>query len=640
MDTEGPCDDPGNPELLKDWDQVDKAMDKLFDDGFRFGYPDSDGNGLKFGWFFLTWTGFSTNPRNRDFGYHKVRDHYLENWGKELEKYGDEQCWHYHHPAESRIGNEWGLDWSLCQEFEQVISRQILERNWFPVCFRAGGTIMDNQSSRWVDTWFPVDYSNRAPLTIKGLVDWKEARDDWGLYHPDSENFTHAGNGNRIMARCLDLMTGEYVLDDEEIHKAFKNAAVGQETVLSVFDHDYRDIAERIESFCRNVSRIAAEYPQVKWQYSGPVEGVRNSVGIRTSNGLKINALLDNDRIHIWTSGEVFQHIPWIAVEDSAGDVIHCQENILKVSPTEWIWHIPETLEWKKVGIAASDYDGFSDCITVLPAEAPLRQFFEDSMSEHPRYPNHIEYHSKAFPSSCLERARELAVPMDAVMQAAELIEPYVEGPGTTLLDVGCASAQAWLTFRKFGLEYHGIDDFQTAIQIGKAYLPEKGLPARQLRCMELENLSSSETYDIVTNLFKFRYTPAFQKPLDILARTTGKLLVIRGIFGEKQEERYLPDVLLEPGYQSTCSYFNIYARKDIEEFLSNLGFKVSWVTDKRQQEKFNGQPEVVGGIPFVYEFLVAERVSAPPTEEERLGEYWKRHAEEALQKRDEGWGK
>ena len=92
MDTEGPCDDPDNDSLLKTWKDVDHAMDKLFDRKFRFKYKDSMGNGLKIGWFFLTWTGFKTNPRGRDFGYHKVRDHYSERWGKLMDDYGDEEC--------------------------------------------------------------------------------------------------------------------------------------------------------------------------------------------------------------------------------------------------------------------------------------------------------------------------------------------------------------------------------------------------------------------------------------------------------------------------------------------------------------------------------------------------------------------
>ena len=113
MDTEGPCADPGNSELLGTWELVDEAIDKLFDDDFRNAKPDPSGARLRFGWFFLTWTGFTANPRKRAFGYHAVRDHYLERWGARLAELGDEQCWHYHHPPASGTANEWGLDWTV-----------------------------------------------------------------------------------------------------------------------------------------------------------------------------------------------------------------------------------------------------------------------------------------------------------------------------------------------------------------------------------------------------------------------------------------------------------------------------------------------------------------------------------------------
>ena len=104
MDTEGPCDDPSNDELLSSWADVDRAMDKLFSDSFRKKHRDSAGRNFKIGWFFLTWSGFKTNPRGRDFGYHKVRDHYRERWGNLIDKFGDEECWHYPHPPKSGIG--------------------------------------------------------------------------------------------------------------------------------------------------------------------------------------------------------------------------------------------------------------------------------------------------------------------------------------------------------------------------------------------------------------------------------------------------------------------------------------------------------------------------------------------------------
>ena len=176
IDTEGPCADPDKPDLLGTWDPVDGAMDKLFDPAFRARLPDPTGGELRVGWFFLTWTGFTSNPRQRAFGYHAVRDHYLGRWGERIATCGDEQCWHYHHPPASGVGNEWGLDWTSGDEHDRILSRQALERGWFPSCYRAGGTIVDPLSSRWVDCWFPFDYSNRAPLALPGLVDWSDWR--------------------------------------------------------------------------------------------------------------------------------------------------------------------------------------------------------------------------------------------------------------------------------------------------------------------------------------------------------------------------------------------------------------------------------------------------------------------------------
>jgi hypothetical protein len=49
MDTEGPCDDPNNAELLANWELVDRAMDKLFTPEFRNKYPDTEGSNRSLG---------------------------------------------------------------------------------------------------------------------------------------------------------------------------------------------------------------------------------------------------------------------------------------------------------------------------------------------------------------------------------------------------------------------------------------------------------------------------------------------------------------------------------------------------------------------------------------------------------------
>ena len=257
MDTEGPCDDPDNSEILKNWEAVDQAMDKLFKEDFRNKFVDSFNGNLKLGWFFLTWSGFKNeiNPRNRDLGYHKVLDHYRSRWGKLIQTFGDEECWHYHHPPKSGVVNEWSTDWNSSEEYKNIISRQIIEREWFPVCFRAGGTIMDKNLSQWVDKWFPFDYSNRAPLDVT-VMDWSDGIDEWKAYNPDPEFFKTEGNGKRYLARTMDLVTSSYKADESDIEKAFLEAADRGYSILSTFDHDYRDIEHRFIEFMRSVEAI------------------------------------------------------------------------------------------------------------------------------------------------------------------------------------------------------------------------------------------------------------------------------------------------------------------------------------------------------------------------------------------------
>lgn len=622
MDTEGPCDDPGNPELLADWPKVDHAMDKLFDEEFRNKYPDSRGGHFKIGWFFLTWTGFRTNPRGRDFGYHQVRDHYLARWGDAIRSFGDEECWHYHQPPASGIGNEWGLDWTVSSEYEEIMSRQILDRKWFPVCYRAGGTVMDPISSRWVDSWFPFDYTNRAPLNIPGIVDWSSGVEEWSVYHPDVEDFRKPGAGRRRMARCLDLVTNVYQFDETETVKAFERAKSGKPAIMSFFEHDYRDIYQRIDNFHRGLTEVAARYPDVEWEFAGPVEAVLKYLRAPQPTPLVLEALRTEHTVRIWSSDPLFQAVPWIAVRSADGSVKHIHEGIVKVDAQHWYWDIPESLSWEEIGIAGSTDTGASAVFSLRKDDKPLQDFFDKPLSVHPHYPHSIWEHSKVFPASCITRSSGSAPEMDSVRQAVDILSPLLQ-PGMSVLDVGCASGHAWHSLKPLGVQYFGIDSYQRGIEIGRHYLAEHGLPEHHLRALPVESLPKGEQYDAVLCLNTLNYAPMYQSVLEIMARAARSYMVIRSNFADETEVRFLPDILLEPGYHTMRAFFNVFGRADIQSFLESEGFEVQWLPDRRQQERFGGQPEVVGGVVFNYEFLVARRVRPTPGDDEILGEYF-----------------
>jgi hypothetical protein len=619
MDTEGPCDDPDKPELNATWERVDACMDKLFAPEFRERHPDPQGGLLRIGWFFLTWTGFRTNPRNRPFGYHRVRDHWLDRWGEGMVRYGDEHCWHYHHPPESGIGNEWGLDWTRFREYEQIVSRQILEREWFPACFRAGGTILDGLSSRWVDAWFPFDYSNRAPRAIEGLIDWSAGIDRWTVYHPDPEDFRRPGAGRRRMGRSLDRRSWVHELTQEDVDAAFAQAAYGRPAILSCFDHDSRDIAAGVDGYRAMVADAARRHPEVPWRYAGPVEAMRNFLDVPGPSTLELEASVVDGDLFMRSSEPIFQSMPWLALR-WGDEVEHVLENIVRVDERSWRWTPPEPLEWDELGIGASTDLGVSSVALIRPDDSPGRYRLRRPLEESPTQPNSIWAYSKLFPELSIARASGELPEMDSVRQATEILQDRLE-PGASVLDVGSAAGHLWRSLSPLGFDYHGIDAEEHIVEIGRRYLSREGLVQSRLRALPLEHLPRAERFDAVVSLSTLLYFPAFQEPLGLMARAAERLLVIRSLFGERTEVRWLPDILLEPGFQELRAYFNVYARDEVDEFLSSEGFAVEWVEDRRQREKFGGQPEVVGGIELPYEFVVAERIARRPNADDILGE-------------------
>lgn len=627
MDTEGPCADPGNPELLATWDDVDAAMDKLFDEGFRGRHRDPFGTPLRFGWFFLTWTGFSSNPRNRDFGYHRVRDHYLARWGDALSAHGDEQCWHYHHPPASGIGNEWGLDWNASHEYEQIVSRQVLERGWFPVCFRAGGTILSPEASRWVDAWFPIDYSNRAPLSLSGLVDWSNGVADWRLYHPSREDFRREGDGRRRMARCLDLVTAVHRFSEADVEAGFVRAESGEHAIVACFEHDYRDVESRLDDFAALVESVASRHPEVAWRYAAPIEAVRGYLDVPRPRPLELDAFVLDREVHIRSSEPLHQSVPWLAVESDAG-IGHVEEGVLRLEPTRWRWTPPDGLEWERLGIAGSTDLGEAAAISIEPADGPGALFIRVPTTVSAAHPRSVWHHSKYYVELSIARASGGVEEMDAVRQAVHILSTRLE-PGMTVLDVGSAAGHLQHSLAALGVEYHGIDSSERAIEIGRAYGARRGLARARLRALAIEQLPPEETYDAVVSLSTLQYLPAFQQPLEAMARAARRWLVVRASFGERAETRFVPDALLEPGFEAMRAYFNVYARSDVEAFLRAEGFAATWQPDTRQRDRFGGEAEIVGGVEIPYEFLIAERVSAPPGRDAVLGPELKAVADE-----------
>ncbi len=352
MDTEGPCYDPNRKELLKNWQEVDIAMSKLFSLNFRNKFKDSFNGTIKFGWFFLNWTGFKENPRRRDLGYHKIRDYYLKKYSKEMLDFKDEQCWHYHHPHKSKIANQWGFDWKTSNEYENIISRQIIDRNWFPVSFRAGGTIMHKQLSEWVDQWFPIDFSNRSPIKCPEM-DWSDGIMSWKPYKPSKINFKKKGFSKRYLARSVDLNSRVYKIQDKDIYQAFNEVRDNELSVISVFDHDYRDIENSIINFLKRFVEISKEYKNIKWEFSTPQNVFKS---LNKNYKIEVKTKLNSNIFNIYTSLEIYQNQPWVCAKLKNGEIVNLTKKIKKISNKKWSINLEKNKDlFKIIAVALTD---------------------------------------------------------------------------------------------------------------------------------------------------------------------------------------------------------------------------------------------------------------------------------------------
>lgn len=371
IDTEGPIDNPNKPDIFNSWDRVDRLIDEITSDEFRMRFPDSGNQGLVYSWFIIHLTGFKTNPFNRPMGYHAVYDHYLERYKKTMLKNNDGIYWHYHQPAPSGIGNEWCRDWTHCTEYHNILCHMILDRKFFPSCFRAGGRIEDDDLSNWIEEWIPFDYSNnsgdvdwnRVESDGKKLIDvcdWRRAPTEWAPYHPSKYDYQVEGDQKRLLLRCPDLASPVHTLSKKEIRNAFERASSGKNAVLAFFEHDRRDNvrAKIMEYACKQIYEVSKEYKNVKWYYENAKNAVVKALGLNKLIAPSFTAeVRQSDRIYIETKDKIFGTSPF-----TAALINHKYEEIPLhiIGENKWLSGHIQIKELDKIGVASNSPSGES----------------------------------------------------------------------------------------------------------------------------------------------------------------------------------------------------------------------------------------------------------------------------------------
>jgi len=320
------------------WDKIDFMHKKIMSNDFRTKLKDSFGNGWIYNWYCLDHVDFEINPRRRDIGYHNIHDRYLEFIDK-YKSFDDDIQWHFHPMSTYKEAHRCASSYENSTHLHQVLSRRIIDRNFFPSSFRAGFQVERPDSHWFLEQWIPFDCSNMAIENWEDIDkqndfkngrsgDWRRAPSDWSIYHPDFYDYQKVGKCNRLIGRFLNINTRIANINQYEVDRAFERANNDKPTLLGITNHDFRDIGEEVEYVQSLIKESLKKFPDVQFKYSNTKDAF-NSVANKNKYEkleLDVNLYKKNDTYYLEVKtieGDVFGPQPYLAIKTRSGRYIH-----------------------------------------------------------------------------------------------------------------------------------------------------------------------------------------------------------------------------------------------------------------------------------------------------------------------------
>ncbi len=325
-----------DPHLLAyndSWDKVDAMLAKLLAEPFRSRLLDSVGNGWVYNWFCVDHVDYDVNPRRRDMGYHNIFDHYRALL-RETGSSQDGLHFHYHphsfRKEAHRCATHW---WATSDSLHQVLSRRVIDHQWFPAAHRPGFHVIRPDSHWFLEQYVPFDYSNQAMASsaideaqmLGGRFgDWRRAPKTWQPYHPSADDYQVQGGCRRWIARCLNVGTRYKLLDENEVRLAFVEASEGKPVILAFTNHDFRDMEPDIEAVRHLIQRVAKEYPDTPFIFSEAIAAMRSALNLTPRAPCDLSLKLEkvNNSTHVLkveSTIPTFGPQPWLAIKTAGG---------------------------------------------------------------------------------------------------------------------------------------------------------------------------------------------------------------------------------------------------------------------------------------------------------------------------------
>jgi len=343
------------------WNDIDNMMDEILSEKFRNRYCSKNGGPYKYSWFIYDHhEDFSNNPRFHDVGTHKIFDHYFNKFNNGL----DGIYWHYHHPSVSGDALESNTCWTNRTTHEEIIAKRIIDRKWYFSCFRAGLHIERNDLSHWLEMFFPFDFSARYMDENQNYlpgsdVDWRGCPSVWGGWHPDWYDYRKEGNMKRYLFRCTDLWTYLNILREEEVEEAFKQAQNNGKSILTYYNHDYRDMKFEIDNGYKVIQKVSNRYPHIDWVFTTALEAAQKYLNLKPQK-LKLSYKLEGNLLRVFSNMRIFGPQPFLAIKENNK---YFRDNFTVESEKEWAYRFRKIENVEAFGVAANNIAGEFDII-------------------------------------------------------------------------------------------------------------------------------------------------------------------------------------------------------------------------------------------------------------------------------------
>ena len=372
--------------LNMDWDMLTKSIQTITTDDFRNQLRDSDGQGWVYSWFCMDHVGFTgENPRRRDAGHHHIFDKYM-NLVKSQAK-GDIVQFHHHPVSHSGNFHECGTAFWGRSTLNDILTRKVIDRSWFPTAFRPGFHTERPDSHWFLEQWIPFDYGNQAvkenetnQLDVANgrFGDWRRAPLEWKPYHPSYDDYQRKGSCHRWITRCLNMCARIREITQEDVLEAFKLAQEEGKAILAFTDHDYKDMKYDIERIRHFLKRATEEYTDVKFEYTDAITAMRKYCGI-SSEKLEMNCEIIQDnkvKLEVTTKGKIFGSQPYLALKTN--DKNYIWDNFDFDRENVWSYtfdcHSIEYDKIEEIGVAANNDYGKCEIMNYTTSQKQWRR--------------------------------------------------------------------------------------------------------------------------------------------------------------------------------------------------------------------------------------------------------------------------